>query len=144
VPPLTDAEIRLRQPEGDPLADVRDDVDPQILPIFLEEVAELFPQAGEELRAWRRFPADEGSAIKLRRTLHTFKGSARMAGAMRLGELTHRMESRLHEGAAGAEPAPEWFDLLETDLDHIAYLLDALRRGEVNSALPWVTAAAGR
>ncbi len=79
----------------DPLADVRDEVDADVLPIFLEEAAELFPQAGEQLRAWRRRPGDSDSASQLRRTLHTFKGSARMAGAMRLGELTHRMESRL-------------------------------------------------
>ena len=130
------AGIRVPQPEVDPLAGVRDDVDEQILPIFLEEAAELFPKAGEELRAWRRQPSDDDSAIMLRRTLHTFKGSARMAGAMRLGELTHRMESRLHDGEARAEPLPGLFDLLETDLDHIAFLLDALRRGEVNIELP--------
>ena len=134
VKPLTG--IRVAQPEGDPLAGVRDDVDEQILPIFLDEAAELFPRAGEELRAWRRQPSDESSAIMLRRTLHTFKGSARMAGAMRLGELTHRMESRLHDGEARAEPLPALFELLETDLDHIAFLLDALRRGEVNIELP--------
>ena len=115
---------------------MRDDVDEQILPIFLEEAAELFPKAGEELRAWRRQPSDESSAIMLRRTLHTFKGSARMAGAMRLGELTHRMESRLHDGEALAEPLPALFEWLEADLDHIAFLLDALRRGEVNIELP--------
>jgi chemosensory pili system protein ChpA (sensor histidine kinase/response regulator) len=134
VKPLTG--IRVEQPEGDPLAGVRDDVDEQILAIFLDEAAELFPRAGEELRAWRRQPSDESSAIMLRRTLHTFKGSARMAGAMRLGELTHRMESRLHDGDARAEPLPALFELLETDLDHIAFLLDALRRGEVNIELP--------
>jgi chemosensory pili system protein ChpA (sensor histidine kinase/response regulator) len=134
VKPL--AGIRVPQSEVDPLAGVRDDVDEQILPIFLEEAAELFPKAGEELRAWRRQPSDESSAIMLRRTLHTFKGSARMAGAMRLGELTHLMESRLHDGDARAEPQPALFESLETDLDHIAFLLDALRRGEVNIGLP--------
>ncbi len=44
--------MRLRAaPEADPLAGVRDDVDEQVLPIFLEEASELFPQAGEALRA---------------------------------------------------------------------------------------------
>jgi chemosensory pili system protein ChpA (sensor histidine kinase/response regulator) len=120
---------------------VRDDVDPQILPIFLEEAAELFPQASEQLRAWQRVPADESSAIGLRRTLHTFKGSARMAGAMRLGALTHRMESRLHDGEARAAHPAALFESLETDFDHIAFLLDALRRGEVNVELPGTVAA---
>ena len=88
-------EPRAREIPQDPLADIRDDVDTQVLPIFLEEAAELYPQAGERVRAWRRAPGDDTRARQLRRTLHTFKGSARMAGAMRLGELVHLMESRL-------------------------------------------------
>jgi chemosensory pili system protein ChpA (sensor histidine kinase/response regulator) len=77
------AEPPRREIPQDPLADVRDDVDTQVLPIFLEEAAELYPQAGEQLRAWRRAPNDDARARQLRRTLHTFKGSSRMAGAMR-------------------------------------------------------------
>ncbi len=64
-----------------------------------------------------------------------------MAGAMRLGELTHLMESRLIEGDALAEASPELFEALETDLDRIAYVLDRLRDGESNVALPWVAAS---
>ena len=120
------------------LADVHDDVDEQVLPIFLEEAAELFPQAGEQLRAWRRAPATQEPAQALRRALHTFKGSARMAGAMRLGELTHHMESRLLAGDRLVEPTPELFDALETDLDRLAFVLDRLQKGEVNSPLPWL------
>jgi chemosensory pili system protein ChpA (sensor histidine kinase/response regulator) len=121
----------------DPLADVRDEVDPDVLPIFLEEAAELYPRAGEELRAWRRRPADAEAPSELRRTLHTFKGSARMAGAMRLGELTHRMESRLSEGGVAAAGTPALLDALDDDLDHVAFVLDALREGRTNVALPW-------
>jgi chemosensory pili system protein ChpA (sensor histidine kinase/response regulator) len=121
---------------------VHDEVDEQVLPIFLEEAAELFPRAGEELRAWRANPAQYDTAHALRRTLHTFKGSARMAGAMRLGELTHRMESRLLAGDGLAEPTPELFEALDTDLDHVAYVLDRLQRGEFNTPLPWLAAEA--
>ncbi len=94
-------EIDLSPPD-DPLVDIHDEVDQDVLPIFLEEAAELFPQTGEQLRAWRKRPGDTTSSSQLRRTLHTFKGSARMAGAMRLGELTHRMESRLDKDGAPA------------------------------------------
>jgi len=120
------------------LDDVHDDVDEQLLPIFLEEAAELFPQTGEQLRAWRRAPSDLSHAQQLRRTLHTFKGSARMAGAMRLGELTHRMESRLLAGDALAHASPELLEALDTDLDHVAFVLDALRQGRSNVPLPWL------
>ena len=124
------------------LHDISDDVDRQVLPIFLEEAAELFPQAGEQLRAWRKKPADTAPVQGLKRTLHTFKGSARMAGAMRLGELTHLMESRLPDGDAMARPGAALLDTLDTDLDRIAYVLDRLHKGEVNSPLPWVQAEA--
>ena len=109
-----------------------------MLPIFLEEAAELFPQAGEQLRAWRHSaPPTRQSSSQLRRTLHTFKGSARMAGAMRLGELTHRMESRLDVGGVPAPATPALFDALDDDLDRIAFVLEALREGKINVALPW-------
>jgi chemosensory pili system protein ChpA (sensor histidine kinase/response regulator) len=127
---------------ADSLADVRDDVDEQVLPIFLEEAAELFPQAGEQLRAWRRAPAAQDQAQALRRTLHTFKGSARMAGAMRLGELTHLMESRLLIGDSLVKPTPDLFEALDTDLDRIAFVLDRLQKSEFNVALPWVAVEA--
>jgi len=120
------------------LLDVADDVDETILPIFLEEAGELFPQAGEGLRAWRRTPDDAACGAQLRRTLHTLKGSARMAGAMKLGELAHRMESRLTLGDAPVAPSGELFEALDTDLDRIGFVLDALREGKSNVALPWL------
>src|SRR4029078_7905933 len=80
---------------ADVLAGVRDELDRELLPVFLDESQELFPRAGSLLRDWRRAPCDGQHARELRRTLHTLKGSARMAGAMRLGEVTHLMESRL-------------------------------------------------
>ncbi len=133
------SEVAIPIPAGDEsLATVRDDVDEQVLPVFLEEAAELFPQAGEQLRAWQRNPGSLDGAQALRRTLHTFKGSARMAGAMRLGELTHWMESRLMAGDAPAEPTAALFDALDTDLDRLAFVLDRLQKSEFNTPLPWL------
>ena len=140
LPGSSSDEILLPLAQEDPLATIRDDVDEQVLPIFLDEAAELFPQAGEELRAWRRNPQDAKPVSELRRTLHTLKGSARMAGAMRLGELTHLMESYLGQGDVPSA-TPEFFETLETSLDRIAFVLDRLRGGETNTRLPWVAEA---
>ncbi len=134
-PPVTAIEPQTESLH-DALADIRDDVDDQVLPIFLEEAADLYPQAGAQVRGWRRSPGDADGARQLRRTLHTFKGSARMAGAMRLGELAHRMESRLSPGELHLPPSPELFEALDTDLDRIGHVLDALREGKANVALP--------
>ena len=122
------------------LLDVADDLDASIMPIFLEEAGELLPQAGELLRGWRRAPDDAAAAAQLRRTLHTLKGSARMAGAMRLGELAHRMEAQLSIGDAPVAPSAELFEALDTDLDRASFLLDALREGKANVELPWLAA----
>jgi chemosensory pili system protein ChpA (sensor histidine kinase/response regulator) len=138
APPATPAAVPAPVVADEALEAVHDEVDEQVLPIFLEEAAELFPRAGGELRAWRANPAQQDTAHALRRTLHTFKGSARMAGAMRLGELTHRMESRLLAGDSLAEPTPELLEALDTDLDHVAYVLDRLQKGEFNTPLPWL------
>jgi len=124
------------QADTDPLAGIRDDVDEQVLAIFLEEASELFPQAGEQVRGWRRNHRDLTTAQQLRRTLHTFKGSARMAGAMRLGELTHLMESRLMQGDNLAPASDALFDALDADLDDVAFVLDALRENRTNVTLP--------
>ena len=130
------------QVSDESLLDVTDELDEAILPIFLEEAAELFPQAGELLRGWRRTPDDAASAAQLRRTLHTLKGSARMAGAMRLGELAHRMESRLSIGDLPVAPSADLFEALDTDLDRVSYVLDTLREGKANVALPWLAPVA--
>ena len=67
---------------------MRDDIDATLLPIFLEEAQELVPAIGSDLRDWKLAPHDALIAQSLQRGLHTLKGSARMTGLMRLGELT--------------------------------------------------------
>ena len=49
----------------------------------------------------------------LQRALHTLKGSARMAGAIRLGELTHIMESRIEAAVEANQFTPQLFADLE-------------------------------
>jgi chemosensory pili system protein ChpA (sensor histidine kinase/response regulator) len=61
---------------------------------------------------------------------------------MRLGELTHVMESRLDVGGVAAPATPALFDALDDDLDRIAFVLEALRDGKSNVALPWAVDSA--
>ncbi len=74
---------------------VRDEIDPDLLEVFLAEAADLLPAVGTALRGLEDNPNDAELARDLMRRLHTVKGSARMAGAMRLGELVHDMETRM-------------------------------------------------
>jgi chemosensory pili system protein ChpA (sensor histidine kinase/response regulator) len=90
--------------------DAMDMVDEELFPIFQEEGEELLPQLQQRMRDWSRRPAEGAAASACMRTLHTFKGGARLAGAMRLGEMAHRLETAIehllargHAGAADVE-----------------------------------------
>ena len=94
--------------EGEDAIDVADAVDVDLFPIFEEEAAELLPQLGTALREWSQHLDDPAPRAATLRTLHTLKGSARLAGAMRLGERAHRMESEIEAiGSSGADRALE-------------------------------------
>jgi chemosensory pili system protein ChpA (sensor histidine kinase/response regulator) len=108
---------------------VYDDVDEQLLPVFLEEAEDLCPKISEALRAWREPPHDEHQLALLKRLLHTMKGSSRMVGAMRIGEIAHEMEDRVL-AAAGLSYEAEYLDSLESDFDRIMALLEELRGGK--------------
>jgi chemosensory pili system protein ChpA (sensor histidine kinase/response regulator) len=108
---------------------MRDDIDPQLLPILVEEAQQLLPLIGSDLRDWKSSPADLRVQQSLQRALHTLKGSARMAGAIRLGELTHIMESRI-EAAIDAEAlTPELFVELEEKMDRLSLDLERMASG---------------
>ena len=114
--------------------DVVDVVDPDLFPIFEEEAEELLPQLGTALRQWVAHADDRGARGQVLRALHTLKGSARLAGALRLGEMAHRTESEIETiGTESIGPAD-----LEPLLDHLDELEAGFRRlqqtGEVTPA----------
>ena len=108
---------------------VYDDVDEQLLPVFLEEADDLAPKIGNGLRSWREHPKDEQQENSLKRLLHTMKGSSRMVGAMRIGEIAHEMETHVMSAAKLRAEAGYW-DKLESDFDRINALLEELRGGK--------------
>ncbi len=109
--------------------DLADAVDVDLFPIFEEEAAELLPQLGEALRQWAHHPDDSAPRASVLRTLHTLKGSARLAGAMRLGERAHRMESEIEVlGSQGAERSD--IEKLLGRLDALQATFDALRAAD--------------
>ena len=119
---------------------LEDELDPQLVQVFVEEAGELMPAIGSALRGWRVAPADADQGRALQRLLHTFKGGARMAGAMGLGELTHSMETRAEQALAGSEPDAAFFDDLESSFDRVGVLFDRLAGRD--GAAPEAAAAA--
>ena len=105
-----------------------DELDPDLLPVFLEEGADLFPQIGNGLRQWQQNPRDQAVAQGLQRALHTVKGSARMAGAMRLGQHTHELETQIENMVHAGTTTPAAFDELLANYDGALLLFEQLQQ----------------
>ncbi|MBK8322140.1 MAG: Hpt domain-containing protein [Betaproteobacteria bacterium] len=129
-PPPAPGEVAKPFESGKDQRKIKDDVDRDLLPIFMDEARELVPAVSDGLRRWKANPEDHGAAADLRRHLHTLKGSARMTGLMRLGELAHVLETRVT--AMDAEPAPTLaeFEEAEERIDRYSVAIDRLARGE--------------
>ena len=112
-----------------------DDVDEDILPIFLEEAEELLEGIDQCILDWSEDSGEASSLDHLLRHLHTMKGGARMAGLNSLGELSHNFESFLIE----VQQHPVAFDdaffaLLNQQQDEITRRIGVYRKldaGEV-------------
>ena len=115
--------------DADEVIDAVDAVDADLFPIFDEEAEELLPQLTSRLRDWARKPGEAAHPAACMRTLHTLKGGARLAGAMRLGEMAHRLETRIERLLAEPPVSAADVEALQAHGDALAQTLDALRSG---------------
>jgi chemosensory pili system protein ChpA (sensor histidine kinase/response regulator) len=120
----------LTEQEAEDEIDLLDALDPDLFPIFEEEAQELLPQMGGALRQWTARPNNHTARSEVLRGLHTLKGSARLAGALRLGELAHRMESAIEQtpeeaDTAQLEPLTGLLDGLQANFDRLRHPLEA-------------------
>ena len=109
-----------------PPAPIRDELDADLLEVFLTEANDLLPAVGANLRALAGDHGNQNVARELMRQLHTIKGSARMAGAMRLGECVHHMETRIEESMTAPLVPPAVIDDLQSRYDQAMTLFDEL------------------
>ena len=130
-----------KTPEASPLAERRqsrpaDEVDPQLAALFLEEADEQLRQLDVDLRAWRTSPTQADIGRRMARLLHTFKGGARMCGAMGIGELAHSMETRIEQALAEGGASPAVLDGLDTSMGRANNLIEALRQPAAHVPAP--------
>jgi chemosensory pili system protein ChpA (sensor histidine kinase/response regulator) len=107
---------------------IADELDPDLLPVFIEEANDLLPEIGNGLRAWQAAPGDSAQAQMLQRALHTVKGSARMAGAMRLGQHAHDIETQIENMVHAGTSTPAAFDELIANYDQALAMFEQLQR----------------
>ena len=72
------------------------DQDDEILEIFVEELEEIFEQLQVSLEQWQSNDHKDAELVNVRRYFHTLKGSGRMVGAKRSGELAWTVEDTLN------------------------------------------------
>ncbi len=113
--------------------DAVDSVDVDLFPIFEEEAQELLPQLGSQVRDWLDAPENAAFGTACMRTLHTFKGGARLAGAMRLGELAHRLESAIEHLVAAENVTRDDVAPLEARVDRLQEVFEALREQDAQT-----------
>lgn len=136
--PIMAAPLSVVQAQDDEI-DAVDNLDPDLLPIFQEEAQELMPQLGTALRQWVDHPENAKARGESLRHLHTIKGSARLAGAMRMGEMAHHLESSIEQLGSSAlqsvqlEPLLMRFDALQETFDSIGQEDTALHMSPVEA-----------
>ena len=132
---------RTAGPRGDTALDDEDAIDSvdaidlELFPLFEEEAQELLPKLASQLRAWSVAPTVSSHAAASMRTLHTLKGAARLAGAMRIGEMAHRLETRIERLVGADAPAADTaaVDVLQARADGMAHAFDALVRRDAQA-----------
>jgi len=74
-------------------AGLDEELDNEIIGVFVEEADDIVSHIEELVMAWRSSPKELELPDRLKRDLHTLKGGARMAGFNELGDRAHVIES---------------------------------------------------
>ncbi|MDZ4188800.1 MAG: response regulator, partial [Hydrogenophaga sp.] len=112
--------------------DVLDTIDVDLFPIFADEAHELLPQLGAALRQWVARPDNGSARSEVLRHLHTLKGSARLSGALRLGEMVHRMETTAERLGSDVQRSAD-LEPLQGDFDAICARFELLNSTDLGS-----------
>lgn len=117
----------LEIPEQTPV----DDVDEEILEIFVEEVQEVQEEIVNNFSAWQADITNKAALQDLRRAFHTLKGSGRLVGATVIGEVGWRFENMLNRVIDGTiEPGEQMFQLIAQVDDFLPGLIEDFKQAK--------------
>ncbi len=107
---------------------IQDELNEEMVDIFLDEAVDLLESAGDALERWLGTPTNQLALSALLRDLHTLKGGARMAEIRPIGDLAHELET-LYEGLSDGRYvyADDLAALLQHSHDHLAVQLEQLQ-----------------
>jgi chemosensory pili system protein ChpA (sensor histidine kinase/response regulator) len=118
-----------------------DNIDPEIVEIFVEEAGELLEDIDRALNDWEEDWNNEEPAEDLKRSLHTFKGGARLAGIMSLGDLSHDFETMIIDFSRGGDLDQAFFARMHAYQDNMHAGVERIRARLSGAPLPDITAA---
>ncbi|MDH5571648.1 MAG: Hpt domain-containing protein [Gammaproteobacteria bacterium] len=108
-----------------------DEVDNEIIEIFLEEAEEELQRINENVPEWKQDRGNETNLKEIRRSFHTLKGSGRLVGAFDIGEFAWAFENMLNRVLEHAiEPSDMVFCLLDNSLTVLPKLIELFIKGE--------------
>jgi chemosensory pili system protein ChpA (sensor histidine kinase/response regulator) len=109
-----------------------EEIDPEILEIFLEEAREVLESIEEYFPRWRQNQNDHDALTTFRRSFHTLKGSGRLVGAKIIGELAWSVENMLNRLIDETiKISPQMLDLLDRVISALPELIDCQEHSEV-------------
>jgi len=109
---------------------VMEEIDEEIIGIFLEEAEEVYTELTQLLPKWRQNLDDEDVLADLRRAFHTLKGSGRLVGALDIGEFAWAYESMLNRVMDRTiSPSDSMLDLLDQASQVLPELFELFKQG---------------
>ena len=112
------------------VAVMADELEEEIMEVFLEEVEEVMETIHQELPKWRSNHEDTEALTTIRRMFHTLKGSGRLAGALLLGELAWSIERLLNRVLEGnVEVTNDLQDVLDRAVEAFPGLVTEIQGG---------------
>ena len=112
-----------------------DDIDQEIVAIFLDESEDLIETVEADVQQWLNNRSDVSYLKSLMRPLHTIKGGARMAGLESVGDISHEFETLLLSVSSGDSKIDNSF--FKKVSQFVASLIESVSvvRGQVSDAV---------
>lgn len=123
TPAVITGEMDLSEDELD------EDIDPEIIEIFLEEADELIEDIEQAIHDWSEDWSRTDCSEELKRALHTLKGGARLSGMTALGNVAHDFETDVINLSDNADVSQDFFVRMNAYQDQLLKGVEAVKAG---------------
>lgn len=117
-----------------------DELDPEMVGIFLKEAADLLKPVEEQIAVWQSDTANMEPARELLQVLHTLKESAWKTGLIELGDASHQMTAVIEGLQQKGSVTGEEICALATDAEQLRRRVEGVASSLEQFAEPSVTA----